>query len=280
MLTTSALKVLGPEDAVAARELLARDPAAHVFVASRLNGSGMEPWRLGGELWGWFDGPRLVSLCYAGANFVTAEATPEAIAAFADRARRQGRRCSSIVGPSHEVALLWELLEPSWGPARSVRLRQPLMTIGGPPAVDPDPLVRVVTEDELDVLMPACVAMFTEEVGVSPTRTDGGRLYRSRVAELIRQRRAFARIEDDEVVFKAEVGAVSPDACQVQGVWVPPSRRGEGLAGPGMAAVVEAARTQISPLVTLYVNDYNVAARAVYRRIGMTEIGELSSIHF
>ena len=70
--------------------------------------------------------------------------------------------------------------------------------------------------------MPACVAMFTEEVGVSPVTADGGALYRSRIAELIRGGRSFARIEDGRVVFKAEVGAVTPAACQLQGVWVPP----------------------------------------------------------
>ena len=94
------------------------------------------------------------------------------------------------------------------------------MAIDQPPAVAPDPLVRPVRPDELDLLLPACVAMFTEEVGVSPLSADGGALYRARVAELIRSGRAFARIEDGRVVFKAEVGAVSDAACQVQGVWV------------------------------------------------------------
>ena len=76
------------------------------------------------------------------------------------------------------------------------------------------------------------------------------------------------------------VGAVSPSACQIQGVWVAPSRRGTGLAGPGIATVVETARREIAPLVTLYVNDYNVAARATYRSIGMREVGAFASILF
>ena len=69
----------------------------------------------------------LTSLCYAGANLVPICATPRAVRAFADRARRAGRRCSSIVGPAEATALLWRLLEPSWGPAREVRAHQPLM---------------------------------------------------------------------------------------------------------------------------------------------------------
>ena len=65
----------------------------------------MESWRLGGELWGWFDGAELVSLCYAGANLVTVEATPDAIVGFAERAQRQGRRCSSLVGPAEGIPI-------------------------------------------------------------------------------------------------------------------------------------------------------------------------------
>ena len=112
--------------------------------------------------------------------------------------------------------------------------------------------------------MPACVAMFTEEVGVSPLSSDGGAAYRARVTELIRSGRAFARIEDGQVIFKAEVGAATPQVCQVQGVWVRPEFRGQGLAAPGMAAVVIEARRAISPVVSLYVNDFNTPARATY----------------
>ena len=72
-------------------------------------------------------------------------------------------------------------------------------------------------------------------------------------------------------MFKAEIGSVSSAACQVQGVWVPPDLRGRGLSAPGMAAVVEIARREIAPVVSLYVNDFNAAARATYRRVGFAD---------
>ena len=152
------------------------------------------------------------------------------------------------------------------GQAREVRPVQPVMVTTGPPPVAPDPLVRRVRMDELDILWPACVAMFTEEVGVSPTTGDGGASYRARLEQLIRSGRAFARIEHGQVIFKAEIGAVTPQACQIQGVWVRPECRGQGLAAPGMAAVVVEASRSIAPLVTLYVNDFNTPARAAYLR--------------
>ncbi len=231
-------------------------------------------------MWGFEEAGRLTSLCYGGANLVPVQATSPAIAAFADRALRQGRRCSSIVGPSAAVSELWGTLRPYWGPARDVRAAQPLMAIDGPSPVAPDPAVRCVRLDELDSLLPASIAMFTEEVGISPLNGDGGASYRARVTELVRSGRALARIEDGQVIFKAEVGAATPQACQVQGVWVHPAYRGRGLAAPGMAAVVALARESISPVVSLYVNDFNTPARATYMRAGFTEVGEFMSVLF
>jgi predicted GNAT family acetyltransferase len=257
-----------------------RDPVTNVFVGSRVRALGLAPGRLGAQLWGHGPGGRLESLCYSGANLVPVAATPDAIAAFADKALRQGRRCSSVVGPSADIQALWGLLRPHWGPAREVRAVQPVLAIQASPLVRPDPLVRRVRLAEADILWPACVAMFTEEVGVSPTAGDGGASYRARMEQLIRTGRAFARIENGQVIFKAEIGAVTPQTCQVQGVWVRPEYRGRGLAAPGMASVVAEAIRSISPVVSLYVNDFNRPARATYRRVGFTEAGRFMSVLF
>jgi predicted GNAT family acetyltransferase len=280
MLRTSPVRVLSDRDVAEALAVCNRDPVANVFVASRIAAVGLDSWRLGAEVWGHTVDGRVDSLCFAGANLVPVQADDEAAKAFAGRARRSGRRCSSIVGPADAVEVMWRALEPTWGPARDVRLRQPLMSIDGAPLVAVDPAVRQVRPQELDILLPACVAMFTEEVGVSPAAGDGGVLYRARVAELISQGRSFARIEDGVVVFKAEIGAATVDACQVQGVWVHPSQRGQGVGTAGTAAVVELSRRQIAPIVSLYVNDYNAAARRAYTRVGFREVGMFASVLF
>jgi predicted GNAT family acetyltransferase len=280
VLRMSSLRVLRQADLADVLVLLAHDPVAHVFVESRIRAVGLDPVRLSGELWGHIVDGQLRALCHSGANLVPVEAGLEAARVFADRARRQGRRCATIVGPRDSVAPLWELLEPSWGPAREVRPNQPLMATSTASPVPADPLVRRVRPDEIDVLLPACVAMFTEEVGVSPVAADGGGAYRARVAELIRSGRSFARIEDGRVMFKAEIGSVTPSACQVQGVWVAPELRGLGLSVPAMAAVVDISLREIAPTVGLYVNDYNTAARATYRRVGMTDRGIFMSVLF
>ncbi|MFI2263409.1 GNAT family N-acetyltransferase [Streptomyces tubercidicus] len=281
MLTTTAIKVLEPGELDDALAVLDRDPVANAFVAARVQIAGLDPWRLGGEMWGWYVDGRLESLCYAGANLVPVCATPEAIRGFAERARRQGRRCSSIVGPAESTGALWSLLEPYWGPAREIRARQPLMVTTAPSAeIAPDPYVRRIRKNEMDLIMPACVAMFTEEVGISPMAGDGGLLYQARVAELVGAGRSFARIENGKVIFKAEIGAATQRACQIQGVWVDPAYRGKGLSETGMAAVLRYALSDVAPVVSLYVNDFNTAARASYRRVGFAEVGAFMSVLF
>jgi hypothetical protein len=282
MLRTSAVRVLDDRDVGETLDLLAHDPVANVFVASRVEASGLDPWRLGAELWGYADRDtgRLAGLCYSGANLVPVGSQPQAVRAFADRARRQGRRCSSIVGPSEAVAPMWRALLPHWGEARDVRPAQPLMATSRAPAIAPDTRVRRVRAEEIDVLLPACVAMFTEEVGVPPDSGDGGALYRSRIGEIVGSGRAFALIDDGRVVFKAEIGAATKAACQVQGVWVDPPLRGRGIGAAGMAAVVDEALRSIAPVVSLYVNDYNVPARRAYEKVGFADVGCFMSVLF
>lgn len=276
----SALRVLGVADLPVALGHLAADPVVNVFVSSRIEAAIGHTWRLGGELWGYGQGRHWSGLCYSGANLVPDTADPAALAAFAERARRRGRRCSSIVGPRDQVLSLWSLLAESWGPAREVRDNQPVLVMSTDPTIDSDIAVRPVREDELDILLPACIDMFTEEVGVSPIASGDGSLYRARVRELVLAGRALAHIEDDRVLFKAEIGSVSSQASQVQGVWVPPELRGQGLAAPGMAAVVQYARQRFAPLVTLYVNGYNEPARRAYDRVGFTQHATFATVLF
>jgi predicted GNAT family acetyltransferase len=277
----SGVRVLDHTDLGDVLELLARDPVDNAFIGSRVEAAGLDQWQLGGEMWGHAAGGRLTSLCFSGANLVPINATPDAVRAFADRARKQGRRCSSIVGPRDAALDLWTYLAPHWEPAREVRPNQPVMTLREPsPTVAPDFRVRAVHPAELDLLMPACISMFTEEVGVSPVAADGGRMYRQRVAELVNAGRAFAWVDGGEVVFKAEIGAVTRAVCQIQGVWVNPRYRGRRISEGGMAAVVEYALRDFAPVVSLYVNDFNLPARASYHRVGFREVSEFASVLF
>lgn len=275
--TTMHVRPLTTPDLPELYALLDRDPLVNLFVRNRVDATKLQTRWLGGQVWGYFEDGELVSACHAGANVVPVQATPAAVEAFAEQAISDNVRPSSIVGPREAVLPMWKRLEPHWGPARSPRLDQPFMVLERDSRLRPDPRVRPVVLDEFDTVYPACVAMFTEEVGVDPEV--GNRSgYRARVAQLISQGWAFAIIEDDEVIFKAEVGAATPYACQIQGVYVRPDLRGRGIAAPALAAVVQQARAAVAPIVTLYVNDHNTAARRAYERVGFEQTATFASI--
>ena len=274
------LRVLGPDDVALALRLLATDPVTDVFVEHRTRLTQLDRRWLGGEIWGWFEDGELVSMCHAGANFVPVQATPEALKAYADRALTHRVNPVTFLGPADDVRMLWAMLQDDFPRPRDARWVQPHLVIDHDPAVAADPLVTVTPAHMVDVLYPACVAMYTAEVGLSP-EIDGGRaLYRTRVSQLVHRGWSFSRIEGEKVLFKAEVACASPHAAQVQGVWVDPSVRGQGLATAGMAAVVEHVRREIAPTVSLYVNEHNAPARAAYDRVGFRRHGTFATVMF
>ncbi|MEV6707954.1 GNAT family N-acetyltransferase [Micromonospora wenchangensis] len=277
---TVPVRQLGESERRAVERLLDLDPFAGAQVAERVSARGLAWWRAEGRILGYGTRRNLESICWLGGNLTPILATDSAVAAFAEQLSGEERLCSSIVGRADAVLGLWDRLADSWGPARDVRPNQPLLATDAPPAIPVDPEVRRVRPDEVHLLFPAAVAMYAEEVGVSPLADDGGRAYRRRVEDLVRAGRAYARMVDGEVVFKAELAVVTRRTAQIQGVWVAPAWRGRGIASAAMAAVVRDALLRVAPTVSLYVNDFNRPARRVYERCGFHRVGTLATILF
>jgi predicted GNAT family acetyltransferase len=262
------------------QSLISQDPIRHCLLAARVE-SGSGGYRNSySDLLGYFDDGKLKSALLCGANVVPVNTSLIARQEFASVLSRSGRRSSSIVGPASEVLDLWSRLSPSWGSAREVREDQPVLAMREQSRVTIDDEVRYSTLADLDELVPACVAMFTEEVGVSPNSGGGASAYRNRVAELVSSRRSLVRYLGDELVFKAEIGTVGSQVAQVQGVWVKPEYRGKGISVPAMAAVVKYVLADIAPVVSLYVNNYNAPALATYRNVGFEQVDTFATVLF
>ena len=138
---------------------------------------------------------------------------------------------------------------------------------------------RLATSADLGELLPAAAAMFTEEVGFDPIARYGDG-YAARLRTLIAgQRCAIVTDVNGRVIFKADAGIVNLDAAQLQGVWLHPDYRGYGLAKPFFAAAAQVLQHRY-PHLSLYVNDYNARALAMYRGTGWEQIGQFSTIIF
>jgi uncharacterized protein len=277
-------RLLDDADAGAAQALVDRDPLVNAVLAARLRSAdSIAPNRLGGDLVGMDDSEdrgALEAACFCGGNLLPIggrERTWEALGHYLGARRRT---CTSLIGRAEAVEVLWPVLARYWGPARLIRTAQPLLMLDRPTPVTPDGDVRPARIDELDRYLPAAIAMFNEELLVDPPSGVARSVLRGRLAELIDAGQAFVRFDRrGQVAFKAEIGAVSAATCQVQGVWVRPDLRGRGLASSAMSAVVDHA-LRLAPSVSLYVNDFNAPARAVYDKLGMRQVATLSTVMF
>lgn len=173
-----------------------------------------------------------------------------------------------LPAPLKPVPIKPEPLKPGESPAGAVQL-----------SGEAAGYARLATSADLGELLPAAAAMFTEEVGFDPVARYGEG-YAARLRTLIAgQRSAIVTDVNGRVIFKADAGIVNLDAAQVQGVWLHPDYRGYGLAKPFFAAAAQILQRHY-PHLSLYVNDYNARALAMYRGTGWEQIGQFSTIIF
>ena len=275
------IRALDAQSIEQVRSLIEQDPIRHCFLAARLEQSKQSKFRPSyPDLLGYFDDGNLKSILMTGANIVPVNTSLIARQEFATVLKRSGRRSSSIVGPAEEVLDLWSKVSGSWGAAREVRANQPVLTMRSNSSLPIDHDVRYSNLADLEELLPACIAMFTEEVGISPQSNGGSGAYRNRISELVSGRRSFVKYLGSELVFKAEVGTVGAGVAQIQGVWVKPEYRGQGISVPAMAAVVKLVLADLAPIVSLYVNDYNEVALKTYRSVGFEQVDTFATVLF
>src|SRR5262249_27824246 len=132
--------------------------------------------------------------------------------------------------------------------------------------------------DDFDLLLPACAAAHEEELGIDPMRRDpAGFRWRTRIQ--IEEGRSWLWRDGDTILFKAEASAWTPNAVQIQQVWVSPDVRNRGYAKRGMRALC-AKLLEVAPVVCLFVRPENAPAIAVYEGIGMRHTISYRSLIF
>ena len=214
---------------------------------------------------------------YIGGNLIPAISTRAALLSLVDHLRSKQYKFSSIVGESRTVFDLWELISHLYSDPRAIRQSQPLLSLRGVPKISGNPLVHPATLADLDEVVEVGIAMFTAEVGEVPDHAD----YRSRSIELIGAGRTLISraLDNGKIIFKSDIGAIGAGAYQIHGVWVDPAHRGKGLGSAGVATLVEYGN-RFAPIASLYVNDFNHAARASYHKVGFEKVAELATIFF
>ena len=212
------------------------------------------------------------ALCHVGSNVVP---SGSGCAAFADVAA--AGRALMVIGEEGAVTELWDAAGSRLPSPREDRPGQPVYVLEQPPEPGETGL-RPATEDDLDLLVPACAAAHHEEIGIDPLARDP-ESFRWRTRMQIEDGRSWIWIDHGTICFKAEASAWTPAAVQLQQVWVDPTVRGRKYAQRGMRDLCRLLLERV-PAVCLFVRAENAPAIRVYESIGMRRVGAYRSLIF
>jgi GNAT superfamily N-acetyltransferase len=218
------------------------------------------------------DGDRLTALCHVGANIVP---SGQGCSAFAEATARS--RARMVIGEERAVGELWDAVASRMPPPREDRPGQPVYVIDESPASG-EAALREATTADLDVLVPACAQAHFEEIGIDPLRRDPEG-FRWRTQAQIGEGRSWVWLDGDTILFKAEASAWTPQAVQLQQVWVDPAVRGRGYGARGMRDLCRRLLER-APTVCLFVRADNEAGIATYESIGMRRTISYRSLIF
>jgi ribosomal protein S18 acetylase RimI-like enzyme len=265
---------LGPADLVEAFGFLDEDPVLNVYVLALLLRDGLRTTR--DEYWGARRGGRTVGLLHlggqSGAVLPTGE-DPDAIRLLAERfVARRGAvpHRFQVIGPRVAVGAFVERLRRA-GVTPRLHRHQVYMSLR-PRDIAPFerlPELRQATPEDQALVHDSGAALRAEELEEDPRLADPAG-YARRVEEECRD--GYTRLWTDAqgLCFRASVSARTADAAQVSGVYVPPERRGRGLAVRGMSELCSRL-AEHSRELCLFVNDFNIPAIAAYRHVGFRE---------
>jgi predicted GNAT family acetyltransferase len=138
--------------------------------------------------------------------------------------------------------------------------------------------LREATLADLGALVPACAAAHKEEIGIDPLVNDPDG-FRWRTQAQIGEGRSWIWMDNGTILFKAEASAWTPEAVQLQQVWVDPNVRNSKNAQRGMRDLCRRLLEQV-PRVCLFVRPENAPAIRVYEAIGMQRTISYRSLIF
>ncbi len=260
----------------AALAYLARSPYEHVFLTYLILFDTAPVTREASHV-AFDDDGRVIGVGYFGRQVVLA-ADDSAIEAFAGIGRRHhGERM--LVGPRPAVEAYWQHIAPQHVLPRAVRRRQFVMMLDRSMLrpYEHTVLARRARIDEWTSVADNSALMIAQELEYDPRRSSPE--FTANVRAMIDRGLWWVGESLGRLCFYCNIGPWSPQTAQLQGIWTPPELRGKGLATAALSAICDRLLA-MSPSLSLYVNDFNTPAIALYDRVGFSIVAEFATLLF
>ncbi len=145
------------------------------------------------------------------------------------------------------------------------------------PSKDPDCHLRLATTGELDQAVAMNLELIEAERGNELPPPDPIGL-RKRLFQRIKCGQVWVWVLQGKVMFKAEIITRTPNVIYLEGVFVHRDARGQGN---GLRSMRQLGRNLLSNARSLcvFVNESNLAARALYEKAGYRKLGNYETIY-
>jgi ribosomal protein S18 acetylase RimI-like enzyme len=262
---------LGPGHLVETFAFLDRDPVLNVYLLALVLRDALGQPR--DEYWAARRAGELVALLHLGGHsgaMLPIGEDPEALRMLGDQARlRLGflPRRFQLIGPRDAVGSFLQRFERAGFSPRLDR-QQEYMALerGELSPFEPVPELGPARPEDLALLHESGALLRAEELEEDPREADALG-YRRRVEEEARDGHTYLWKDAEGLCFRASASAITADAAQISGVYTPRERRNRGFATRGLAELSSRLLVR-SRAVCLFVNDTNLPALSVYRKLG------------
>lgn len=240
-----------------------------VILAGFIRDNGMESPFNRGTMYGCRNSEgRLEGVALIGHTTLVEARTRRALREFALKTKeysefRLGPRTHLIMGEQEKIEKFWSYYAEE-GDTMRLACRELLLELRkAPSGGEVMTGLRLATFDDLDLVAPVHAGMAEAESGINPLDVDPVG-FRQRCARRIEKGRVWVLLQGKELVFKADIQADTPDVIYLEGVYVAPAYRGNGI---GRNCISQLTRELLlrTESVCVLVNEDNPKAQTLYR---------------
>lgn len=257
---------LANSDTPAVLKFLAQRPIHTVTMVSLIHDNGIVSPFNRGTFYGCRDlNGQLEGVALVGHATLLETVSDRALAALAQVAR-ECPNTHVIMAEKERVAEFWGHYAEA-GRRQRLACREWLFELSWPiEAREPVAELRLARPEELELVMPVQAELAFVESGVNPLHVDP-QGFRERCLRRIEQGRTWVVVENDSLVFKADVVSKTAEVMYLEGIWLREDCRGKNI-GTRLMSELMRRLLEDTKSICLLVNETNHWAQGFYRKCG------------